>query len=69
MPITWELFNRLGILSSGSAGGAGWTAGHTNDVLEVDTVNLLVASDTGGVWLLGTGGIGLPLSMDWRIAT
>ncbi|MGA8533972.1 MAG: hypothetical protein WB615_07675 [Candidatus Tumulicola sp.] len=64
MAISWALFNRLGILN-GSVGSTAWTAGHTNDAIEIDTSNLLVASDTGGVWLLSAGGIGLPLSMNW----
>ncbi|UQX88696.1 hypothetical protein M6D93_01530 [Jatrophihabitans telluris] len=63
--MTWSLYNRLGIHDDLQSGSRGWTAGHANDVLEVNPVNLLVGAETGGVWLL-TSGIGLSLSLDWQ---
>src|SRR6266851_2112386 len=60
--LSWQLANGLGVLWNDSIGQ--WRGGHVNDVLDISTVAVLAASDTGGVWLLSPG-VGVPLSLDW----
>jgi hypothetical protein len=45
-----------------------WHAGHVEDVFPLDAARVLIASETGGVWLAPTDGsfAALPLSNFWR---
>src|SRR5579859_6032643 len=62
MSFYWSQANHHSIIRDDS--GQVWHAGHVNDVLELTSSAVLVASDSGGVWML-TAGLALPLSMDW----
>src|SRR5262249_14021378 len=50
----WELVTDLGIAKDdlGIAKDAVWHAGHVTDVLSIDAERLLLASASGGVWLI-----------------
>jgi hypothetical protein len=46
-----------------------WHAGHVNDILKLEPESgMLVATDTGGVWAITSGGQALPLSNAWFAA-
>jgi hypothetical protein len=61
--IRWTLASRYGIRLDETA--EAWHSGHVTDLLELDTGGLLVATQTGGVWLLDAGNDALPLSDAW----
>jgi hypothetical protein len=65
MSMAWVLANRYGILVDEP--GDAWHTGHVNALLPVSGTNdLLVGSDTGGVWSIPpTGEPARPLSNDW----
>jgi hypothetical protein len=65
--IRWELPSHHGILVDESQNA--WLSGHVEDVLELDggDSGLLVASHTGGVWMVATDNSALPLSNDWDV--
>src|SRR6516225_5026606 len=46
----WELVTDLGIAKNEQ--NAVWHAGHVTDVLSIDAERLLLASASGGVWLI-----------------
>jgi hypothetical protein len=62
----WELVTSSGILRDERQ--SAWHAGHLNDVLPFDPPRVLVASDTGGVWLASVDGSSptVPLSNLWQ---
>lgn len=71
---SWKLASTWGIQLSGNSiddPKAVWNAGHVNDILILDTggtstePSLLVASDTGGVWIVTTIEVAIPLSDNW----
>src|SRR5580658_4130792 len=65
----WELASNWGIQMSGASAddpAAVWNAGHVNDILTLPTglpgnPDLLVASETGGVWIISAY-VAMPLS-------
>jgi len=59
----WKQANPFGILYDESADA--WHAGHVNDVLALDGGGIVVATDSGGVWSIDSGGAAVPLSDDW----
>ena len=61
--IHWSLANAFGIQVNEDADA--WYSGHANDMLELSSGSLLVASETGGVWSVPAGGVALPLSNSW----
>ncbi|MFN2417259.1 MAG: hypothetical protein ABR603_19135, partial [Pyrinomonadaceae bacterium] len=63
--ISWELPSQHGILIDEAQDA--WWSGHVEDVLELDGGDggLLVASQTGGVWMITNDNPALPLSNDW----
>jgi hypothetical protein len=65
--IRWELPSPHGILKDEAQDA--WWSGHVEDVLELDggDSGLLVASHTGGVWVVATDNSALPLSNDWDV--
>jgi hypothetical protein len=63
--IRWSLANSHGILIDEAADT--WWSGRVFDVLELDVLGtLLVATETGGVWLVSPGKDGTPLSDTWN---
>lgn len=63
--IKWELLSPFGISINEEQDA--WWSGHVTDVLEMDAGigGLLVATETGGVWSISTGGTTMPLSDSW----
>lgn len=63
--VNWELANPYGIQLDDQ--GTQWHAGHVNDLLELsDETAVVVASDSGGVWLLtDSGDLAIALSREW----
>jgi len=63
----WRLLTTFGIAKDEQANV--WHAGHLTDALVVDRQHLLLASATGGVWLvfLGTSTPATPLSNAWAL--
>lgn len=61
--IRWTQATRFGILIDEAADA--WHSGHVTDLLELDNGGLLVATETGGVWLLDANNAALPLSDAW----
>jgi hypothetical protein len=60
----WTLASRYGIQVDEKQDA--WHSGHVNDLLELDSGGLLVATQTGGVWSIDTNGDTLPLSDSWE---
>src|SRR5437879_256312 len=43
-----------------------WSSGHVNDIFEFPDLNgIVVATETGGVWLIDQDGGAIPLSSTW----
>lgn len=65
--IRWELPSPHGVLMDETQDA--WWSGHVEDVLELDggESGLLVATHTGGVWVVATNNSVVPLSNDWDI--
>lgn len=61
--IRWTLASPYGIQRNEAEDA--WHSGHANDILELDTGQLLVATETGGVWMVDPTGGNLALSDDW----
>lgn len=61
--IRWALASSFGIQVDEAQDA--WYSGHVNDILELDTGQLLVATATGGVWVVDPASTSLPLSNDW----
>ena len=63
--IRWKLASPWGILRSEAEDA--WHSGHANDVLELETGALVLATETGGVWLVDPVSGNLPLSDNWMV--
>ena len=63
--VHWMLANQFGIQVNEDADA--WYSGHANDMLELSSGALLVASQTGGVWSVPAGGgsMAMALSNNW----
>ena len=59
----WRLANPMGILVNEKTDA--WYSGHANDMLEMASGALLVATHTGGVWTVNPGNTSLCLSDSW----
>lgn len=61
----WDLANPFGIVIDEASDS--WWSGRVFDVLELDggDAGVLVATETGGVWMVDDGGSALALSNDW----
>ena len=62
--IRWEQAAWLGIRTDEKSDA--WHSGHANDMLELASGVILLATDTGGVWSITPGGATLPLSDSWN---
>src|SRR5437016_576627 len=64
--VQWQLASPFGIQVD-EANGA-WNSGHVNDVIEfADRSAIVVATESGGVWLVDDNADALPLSDTWDI--
>lgn len=63
--VHWDLANPFGIVIDEAADT--WWSGRVFDMLELDggDAGVLVATETGGAWLVDDGGDAFPLSNDW----
>lgn len=61
--VQWHLANPFGIQISEQEDG--WNSGHLNDVLYLANGTILVAGETGGIWMLNENLSTLPLSDSW----
>jgi hypothetical protein len=62
--IQWKQATHFGILSDATANA--WHSGHVTEVLQLsDTDAFLVATETGGVWMVADNGTQLQLSDSW----
>ena len=63
--IHWSLANPSGIVIDEQADT--WWSGRVFDMLELDNgdAGVLVATETGGAWMVDSGGDAFPLSNDW----
>src|SRR5436853_1952548 len=63
-PVQWQLASPFGILIDESKNA--WHSGHVNDVIEfTDRSAIVVATESGGVWVLSDSADPLPLSTTW----
>jgi hypothetical protein len=60
----WEIANTHGILVDEQA--PAWHAGRVFDMLSLGSGRILVATASGGVWLIDGAFMGFPLSDDWE---
>ena len=63
--IRWTLASPWGILRNETADA--WNSGHATDVLELENGALILATATGGVWLVDPASGNLSLSDDWQV--
>src|SRR5687768_16468457 len=63
--IRWTLTSPWGIQRSEPADA--WHSGHANDFLELENGTLVLATETGGVWLVDPVSGNLPLSDNWLV--
>jgi hypothetical protein len=62
--LKWEQADGSALQSSPSHSEV-WNSGHLNDVYKLGGGELLVASESGGLWSVATTGLTLPLSTSW----
>src|SRR5262245_5964060 len=61
--VQWRLANPFGIHLEGTEA---WHSGHVNDIVALpDDRAIVVATESGGVWLITEGADPVPLSDDW----
>ncbi len=63
--IQWTLANPSGILRDEAEDA--WHSGHVTDIMKLESGGLLIATQTGGVWLINENNSTLSISHDWLV--